>query len=109
MSPYVEPAAGFPGGEPIWYDLVANVTHEAVRTGKGDDTEGEEEGKVWRVQLVDKARGEFWVQVQDLFVEEVRKEILFLGETVCMVWERRREGKPGGGKGKGKSNVRSTR
>ncbi|KAI9748054.1 MAG: hypothetical protein M1815_003636 [Lichina confinis] len=91
MSPYVEPApaaAGYAQGEPIWYDLVANVTHEAIRS-RDDSVEGETPRKVWRVQLRDKARDE-WIQVQDLFVEEVRKEILFLGESYLQVWERRR-------------------
>ncbi|KAI9788698.1 MAG: hypothetical protein M1816_006749 [Peltula sp. TS41687] len=102
MAPYVEPAAAatttttqetqqqqHPApGEPIWYDLVANITHEAIRS-RDDSVEGETPRKVWRVQLRDKAREE-WVQVQDLFVEEVRKEILFLGESYIQIWERRR-------------------
>jgi U4/U6.U5 tri-snRNP-associated protein 2 len=92
MSPYVQPdPASHPPGEPIWYDLVANVTHEAMKT-KDDAVEGEAPKKVWRVQLRDKGREE-WYQVQDLFVEEVRKEILFLGESYVQIWERRREGK----------------
>ncbi|KAI9809897.1 MAG: hypothetical protein M1825_000330 [Sarcosagium campestre] len=99
MSPYIEPAPAdnidnnnnnsYPQpGEPIWYDLVANVTHEALRS-RDDSVEGEAPRKVWRVQLRERARDE-WVQVQDLFVEEVRKEILFLGESYVQVWERRR-------------------
>ena len=97
MSPYVEPNPSLhPPGEPIWYDLVANVTHEAVRT-RDDSVEGEAERKVWRVQLRDRAREE-WLEVQDLFVERVATETLFTKESYLMVWERRREGK---GKGKG--------
>lgn len=97
MAPYVEPnPAMHPPGEPIWYDLVANVTHEAVRT-RDDSVEGEAERKVWRVQVRDRARDE-WLQVQDLFVERVATETLFTKESYLMVWERRREGK---GKGKG--------
>ncbi|KAI9866004.1 MAG: hypothetical protein M1813_001971 [Trichoglossum hirsutum] len=92
MSPYVQPdPTSHPPGEPIWYDLVANVTHEAMKA-KDDAVEGEAPKKVWRVQLRDKSRDE-WYQVQDLFVEEVRKEILFLGESYVQIWERRREGK----------------
>ncbi|KAI9821603.1 MAG: hypothetical protein M1832_003277 [Thelocarpon impressellum] len=104
MSPYVQPSpAHHPPGEPIWYDLAANITHEAqTRRGVGEDggggsgaagTEGGGDGgprKVWRVQLRDRARGDEWAQVQDLFVEEARKEILFLGEAYLQVWERRR-------------------
>jgi U4/U6.U5 tri-snRNP-associated protein 2 len=32
---------------------------------------------------------EKWFEMQDLRVEEVRKEMVFLGETVLQVWERR--------------------
>lgn len=87
MAPYVEPNPAFTQpGEPIWYDLVANVVHEAVR-GREDAVEGEEEKRTWKVQL---RRGEDWVVVQDLFVEEARKELLYLGESYLQVWERRR-------------------
>ena len=92
MSPYVEPNPAIHApGEPIWYDLAANVTHEAVRT-RDDSVEGEAERKVWRVQLPDRAREE-WLQIQELFVERVATETLFTKESYLMVWERRREGK----------------
>jgi len=91
MSPYVEPNADMRGGEPIWYDLVANIVHEAVR-GKEDVGEGGEEKKVWKVQVRDRAREE-WVQCQDLFVEKTQRELLYLGESYLQVWERRRHGK----------------
>lgn len=95
MAPYVEPnPAVFPPGEPIWYDLVANVTHEAVRI-REDSVEGEAEGKLWRVQLRDKAKGE-WVQVQDLFVEPQSGETVFTKESYVMFWERRRVERPKG-------------
>ena len=97
MSPYVEPNPSIhPPGEPIWYDLVANVTHEAVRT-RDDSVEGEAERKVWRVQLRDRAREE-WLEIQDLYVEKVVTETLFTKESYLMVWEKRKEGK-----GKGRS------
>ena len=90
MSPYIEPNPSIhPPGEPIWYDLVANVTHEAVRT-RDDSVEGEAEKKVWRVQVRDRARDE-WLEVQDLFVERVATETLFTKESYLMVWERRKE------------------
>ena len=93
MSPYVEPTSAnihhpHAPAEPIWYDLVANITHEAIRS-RDDSVEGETPRKVWRVQLRDRARDD-WIQVQDLFVEDVRKEILFLGESYLQVWEKRR-------------------
>ncbi|KAG7128925.1 mRNA-splicing protein ubp10 like [Verticillium longisporum] len=98
MAPYVEPnPAEHPPGEPIWYDLVANVVHEAVRARREDvaDAVGEER-KTWKVQLKDKGRDE-WVVCQDLFVDKVQSELLYLGETYLQVWERRRTPK---GKGR---------
>ena len=92
MSPYVEPNPSIhPPGEPIWYDLVANVTHEAVRT-RDDSVEGEAERKVWRVQVRDRARDE-WLEIQDLYVERVVTETLFTKESYLMVWEKRKESK----------------
>lgn len=87
MAPYTEPNPALaPPGEPIWYDLVANVVHEAVR-GREDAVEGEEEKRTWKVQL---RRKEDWVQIQDLFVEEARRELLYLGESYLQIWEKRR-------------------
>lgn len=89
MSPYVEPNPSVhPPGEPIWYDLIANVTHEAVKI-RDDSVEGEAERKVWRVHLREKAR-ERWVEVQDLFVEEANAETLFTKESYVQVWEQRK-------------------
>ncbi|PTD09795.1 hypothetical protein NXS19_011766 [Fusarium pseudograminearum] len=97
MSPYVEPnPKEWPPGEPIWYDLVANVVHEAVRT-REDVVDSGEERKTWKVQLKNKATGE-WVVCQDLYVDKVQSELLYLGETYLQIWERRRE--PNKGKGR---------
>jgi len=99
MSPYVEPnPAVHQMGEPIWYDLVANIVHEAVR-GREDSVEGEAEKRTWKCQV--RGAGEGWVQVQDLFVEKTQRELLYLGESYLQVWERRRVGK-----GKAKANGR---
>jgi U4/U6.U5 tri-snRNP-associated protein 2 len=95
MSLYVEPNPKFHQmGEPIWYDLVANIVHEAVR-GREDSVEGEAEKRTWKCQV--RGAGEEWVQVQDLFVEKTQRELLYLGESYLQVWERRR---PAKGKGK---------
>lgn len=92
MSPYVEPNPSIHSpGDPIWYDLVANVTHEGVRT-RDDSVEGEAEKKVWRAQVKDRARDE-WLEIQDLYVEKVATETLFTKESYLMVWERRKESK----------------
>ncbi|KEY71585.1 hypothetical protein S7711_06046 [Stachybotrys chartarum IBT 7711] len=92
VSPYVEPnPKEWPPSEPIWYDLVANVVHEAVRV-RDDVADSGEERKTWKAQIKDKATGE-WVVCQDLFVEKVQSELLYLGETYLQIWERRRESK----------------
>ena len=92
MSPYVEPNPKIhPPGEPIIYDLVANITHEAVRN-RDDSVEGEAEKKVWKTQVKDKARDE-WLEIQDLFVEKVPAETLFTRESYLLVLERRKDGK----------------
>uniref|UniRef100_A0A8H7N364 USP domain-containing protein n=1 Tax=Bionectria ochroleuca TaxID=29856 RepID=A0A8H7N364_BIOOC len=79
VSPYVEP------NPKEW---------PAVRT-REDVADTGEERKTWKVQVKDKATGE-WVVCQDLFVDKVQSELLYLGETYLQVWERRREpkGKP---------------
>ncbi|GAB0132593.1 hypothetical protein EsDP_00001025 [Epichloe bromicola] len=88
VSPYVEPnPAEWPPSEPIWYDLVANVVHEAVRT-REDVADSGDERKTWKAQVRDRATDE-WVSCQDLFVEKVQSELLYLGETYLQIWERR--------------------
>ena len=95
MAPYVVPNPKLhPHGEPIYYDLVANITHEAVKV-RDDSVEGEAEKKVWRCQVRDRA-GDAWYETQDLWVEKASAETLFTKESYVQVWERRRV------KGKGK-------
>jgi U4/U6.U5 tri-snRNP-associated protein 2 len=104
VAPYVDPASaaaaaegGCPPGEPIMYDLVANVVHEAVRSKDVDGVaDSGEERKTWKVQVRDRATDE-WVSCQDLFVERTQAEMLYLGETYVQIWERRKRSK---GKGK---------
>ncbi|EPT03481.1 hypothetical protein FOMPIDRAFT_150425 [Fomitopsis schrenkii] len=71
------------------YDLIANVTHESAA-----GTTHDKESTVWKVHLRAGAGGgdnEKWFLIQDLIVEEIRKEMIFLGETVLQIWERRLE------------------
>ncbi|KAL7948934.1 hypothetical protein V8C42DRAFT_312710 [Trichoderma barbatum] len=104
VSPYVEPNPNeWPVGEPIWYDLVANVVHESVRK-REDVADSGEEKKTWKVQIKDKATGE-WVVCQDLFVDKVQSELLYLGETYLQIWERRRVPTKTAGPGKGKGTA----
>jgi len=101
MSPYIEPdPSQHPVGEPVIYDLVANVTHEGVRV-RDDSVEGEAEKKVWRVQLLDrggvdsqgKQEGDRWWEIQDLYVSRVEAELLSTKEAYVMVWEKRKSNK----------------
>jgi len=65
------------------YDLIANVIHESVA-----GTTRDKENTVWKVQLragTGTSENEKWFQIQDLIVEEIRKEMIFLGETVIQV------------------------
>ncbi|KAF7969854.1 hypothetical protein HWV62_25858 [Athelia sp. TMB] len=69
------------------YDLIANVTHESVA-----GTTVDKEHTVWKTHLRAAGGGgdgEKWFQIQDLIVEETRKEMIFLGETILQIWERR--------------------
>lgn len=69
------------------YDLIANVTHESVA-----GTTRDKENTVWKVHLCASGAGgenEKWLTIQDLIVEETRKEMIFLGETVLQIWERK--------------------
>jgi U4/U6.U5 tri-snRNP-associated protein 2 len=65
------------------YDLIANVTHESVA-----GTTRDKENTVWKVHLRVAGGGgenEKWLMIQDLIVEETRREMIFLGETVLQV------------------------
>ncbi|OAL33870.1 hypothetical protein AYO20_06881 [Fonsecaea nubica] len=124
MSPYVEPnPAVHPPGEPILYDMVANIILDttSISSAGGEDTNaadaankaaGAEGQKVaWKVQLRDKAvayaqRTDLpeWLEIQDLWLERAESETLFTREGYLMVWERRREKK----KAKATNGVKTT-
>ncbi|PHH83793.1 hypothetical protein CDD82_2665 [Ophiocordyceps australis] len=102
MSPFVEPdPTHWPPSEPIWYDLVANIVHEAVRR-REDVADSGEERKTWKVQVRDKATGQ-WLVCQDLFVDSIQGELLYLGESYLQIWERRKEPRATADKGKTKA------
>ena len=122
MSPFVEPNPDIhPGGEPIYYEMVANIIldTQSATTGGGEDSNaadaankavgGEGEKLAWKVQLQDKAAafvhahgGEGseevrdlpeWREIQDLFVQRAEAETLFTRESYLMIWERRKASK----------------
>lgn len=100
MSPYVEPNPKLhPPGEPLIYDLVANITYEGVKV-RDDSVEGEAERKVWKAQVKEGGGLEGgWWEMQDLWTERVEGDLLGAKESYAMVWERRKSPK---GKGKGR-------
>jgi U4/U6.U5 tri-snRNP-associated protein 2 len=72
-----------PSSESTLYDLIANITLESVA-----GTTRDKENTMWKVHLRAGGSGvdnEKWFMIQDLIVEEVRKEMIFLGETVLQV------------------------
>jgi hypothetical protein len=85
MSRYVEPNSKLcPGGEPIWYDLIA-ISPTKLR---------EVEKTLRRTRRRRESRNSLTSrkQIQDLFVENAAKALLYLGESYILVRERRREG-----------------
>lgn len=98
------------------YDLIANIPHETTSASTGNSTTGannanansnnplpsnvsskkkgdrNERDTNWKIHLRAGAGGadaEKWFALHDLDVDEVRREMVFLGETVIQVWERR--------------------
>ncbi|KAI5124136.1 hypothetical protein M0805_000947 [Coniferiporia weirii] len=96
----------FPQNHPLTtYDLIVNVIHESVA-----GTTRDKANTAWKVHLragAGSGENEKWYQIQDLIVEEVRKEMIFLGESVLQIWERRDGPVPAAKVGEGASgNVR---
>ncbi|KAG9098995.1 hypothetical protein FS749_002397 [Ceratobasidium sp. UAMH 11750] len=94
FSPVLE-RPGDTSNSPIIYDLVANVIHESTA-----GTARDKESTVWKVHLrAGSGEREQWLQIQDMIVEDIRKEMIFLGETVLQIWELSSRS-PGKGKSK---------
>ena len=135
MSPFVEPnPALHPPGEPIYYEMVANVILDAsLGSGRGGEDSnaadaankavgGEGERVAWKVQVRDKAAAidpaatglPEWLEIQDLWVQRAEAETLFTREGYLMVWEQRRAPRKGkqkerlDGNGDGDHNMSGT-
>lgn len=63
------------------YHLVANITHDAVAGTV-------REHSVWRAQVRANTKPPQWFQVQDVLVEPVDQQMLFLGESYIQIWAR---------------------
>lgn len=105
LSQYVDADAGSAPLAAV-YDMVANVTHECTAGTVRDNS-------VWRAQVHTALDGERigptfgraagagaerskeaeeeekWFQIQDLSVEDINRQMIFLGETYIQVWKRR--------------------
>lgn len=66
------------------YDLLVNVSHESVFNSVGD------ESHIYRTQIRDKACDK-WIQMEGLFVQEIKKDVISIGESVLQIWERRKQ------------------
>ena len=65
------------------YDLVANITHESTAGTAHEDTK-------WKVHVhtrhpADSNAEEDFYQIQDLIVEEINRQMVFLGESYIQV------------------------
>jgi U4/U6.U5 tri-snRNP-associated protein 2 len=59
----------------VRYDLVANICHEG-KLGSGDGS--------YKVHIHSKGNDQ-WFQIQDLFVEEIAPQMIFLSESYIQV------------------------
>ncbi|WWC68713.1 uncharacterized protein I206_102647 [Kwoniella pini CBS 10737] len=115
VSDYVDPKPT----DPMYtqYDLLSNVTLDTTKSStetsglgpgitakKKKQSNGSDENSLnWKIHIKagksnnnhsnsnfdEEQQGEKWYEMQDLRVENVTPEIVFLGETVIQVWERR--------------------
>ncbi|KAJ3413596.1 U4/U6.U5 tri-snRNP-associated protein 2 [Chytridiales sp. JEL 0842] len=63
------------------YDLVANICHEG-KSGSGNGT--------YKVHIHSKGNDQ-WFQIQDLFVEEIAPQMIFLSESYIQIWAKSTE------------------
>lgn len=75
MRGYVDPSPV--SNSPLIYDLCANIIHETLSSIEG-------EKRVFRTQVRNKST-DTWYQIQDLYVEEIPKEMIFLNESYIQV------------------------
>lgn len=78
MAPYVDGAQS-----PMYYNLIANIIYDEEKAADVDLGNRQR----WKVQVLDKSRLE-WKEIEDLVVESVPKELIFLRESYIQVWER---------------------
>lgn len=82
MSEYTDGEDDGDGDVEAKYDLVANICHEGGRPGA--------ELGSYKIHVHSKGRDQ-WFQIQDLFVEEIAPQMIFLSESYIQIWERVKE------------------
>lgn len=65
------------------YDLIVNISHASVFNSAGD------ESHTFKTQVRDKSCDK-WIQMEGLFIEEIKKDVISIGESVLQIWEKRR-------------------
>ncbi|KAI9334707.1 u4/U6.U5 tri-snRNP-associated protein 2-like protein [Obelidium mucronatum] len=75
MREYLDPSVEDPN---TIYNLVANICHD----GKPGAVEGS-----YKVHVHCKGKDQ-WLQIQDLIVEEIAPQMIFLSETYIQIWEK---------------------
>jgi len=73
-----------PPGKSTMYDLIGNVSLEAITTPGG------EEKHIYRAQVKDFSRDK-WFNIQDLLVEELEKERMQLAESCIQIWQQQKK------------------
>ncbi|CAB4389530.1 unnamed protein product [Rhizophagus irregularis] len=63
------------------YDLIANICHEG-KPGKGNG--------IYKVHVQHRGKDQ-WYQIQDLIVEEINAQMIFLSESYIQIWERKQQ------------------
>ncbi|KAG9303122.1 hypothetical protein G9A89_005080 [Geosiphon pyriformis] len=64
-----------------FYDLIANICHEG-KPGKGNG--------IYKVHVQHRGKDQ-WYQIQDLIVEEINAQMIFLSESYIQIWEKKRQ------------------
>lgn len=67
--------------ESTFFDLCANIVHEPVMLG-------DQEKSIYMIHLEQNATGE-WYEIQDLYIQKIRKDMITLKESYIQIWKRR--------------------
>ncbi|ODV97817.1 hypothetical protein PACTADRAFT_36530 [Pachysolen tannophilus NRRL Y-2460] len=86
MSKYISNNAQDPIA-PINYKLIGNVIYELIPSSNTTDEEKNNDKNSWKIQLLDQVRNS-WLEIHNLKIREIEKELLFLNESYILIWEK---------------------